>query len=261
MGLAVPDPAAGVTVGRSAPQRGRPVVLACDTSTKVGSIALLEGGVLTAETLVLSEGSHSRRILDDVSRMLGERGLAPADIDLLVSSIGPGSFTGVRITLAAFKGLAVALDRPLVGVSALDALALPLGGRGTAVLAALDARKGEVYGALYAEDGRLLLEPRTAAPGAFARAAADLVPEGPVLGAGEGVSAWRAEFEGVLGRRLLPVAPFENHVRASVLAVLGAARAATPDDRSALEPTYLRRSEAEVKLAAGELGVPGRRPT
>jgi tRNA threonylcarbamoyladenosine biosynthesis protein TsaB len=235
-------------------------VLACDTSTKVGSIALLEGGVITARTMVLSDGSHSRRILEDVSRMLGERGLAPADIDVLVSSVGPGSFTGVRITLAAFKGLAAALDRPLVGVSSLDALALPLCGRGAAVIAALDARKGEVYGALFADDGRRLIEPCTMAPEAFARAAALAVPGGPLLGAGEGVAAWRSAFESVLGDRLRPVAAWENDVRACVLAVLGAARAATPDDRAALEPTYLRRSEAEVKLAAGELGVPGRRP-
>jgi len=233
-------------------------VLACDTSTKVGSIALMEGGVVTAETLVLSDGSHSRRILDDVSRMLGERGLAPGDVDLLVSSVGPGSFTGVRITLAAFKGLAVALDRPLVGVSSLEALALPLTGRGAAVIAALDARKGEVYGALYAANGQMQIAPCTAEPAAFARQVAAAVPEGPVLGAGEGVAAWRADFDAVLGDRLLRVAPFENHVRASVLAVLGAARQGAPDDRAALEPTYLRRSEAEVKLAAGELGVRGR---
>lgn len=247
-------------VGRSAPQRGRPVVLACDTSTKIGSIALLEGGTITAETMVLSDGSHSRRILDDIARMLDERGLVPGDIDLLVSSVGPGSFTGVRITLASFKGLAVALDRPLVGVSSLDALALPLCGRGAAVVAALDARKGEVYGAVYADDGRELVPPATAAPEAFARRAADAVPGGPVVGAGEGVVAWRSAFGDVLGARLRPVAPFENHVRASVLATLGAARAESPDDRAMLEPSYLRRSEAEVKLAAGTLGVPGRRP-
>ncbi len=216
--------------------------------------------MVTAETMVLSDGSHSRRILDDIDRMLGERALAPVDIDLLVSSVGPGSFTGVRITLAAFKGLAVALDRPLVGVTSLDALALPLCGRGKTVIAALDARKGEVYGALYADDGRVLVAACTAGPEAFARQVAETVPEGVVLGAGEGVTAWRAAFESVLGDRLLAVAPFENHVRASVLATLGAARAGAPDDRAVLEPTYLRRPEAEIKLAAGELGVPGRRP-
>jgi tRNA threonylcarbamoyladenosine biosynthesis protein TsaB len=249
-----------VTVGRSAPQRGRPVVLACDTSTRVGSIALLEGGVVTAETTVLSDGSHSRRILDDIARMLGERNLAPVDVDVLVSSTGPGSFTGVRITLAAFKGLAVALDRPLVGVSSLEALGLPLCGRGAAVIAALDARKGEVYGAVYSDDGRELVAPCTASPDAFAGQVAEAAPQGSILGAGEGVTAWHAAFAAVLGDRLLPVAPFENHVRASALAVLGAARAGAPDDRALLEPSYLRRSEAEVKLAAGELGVSGRRP-
>lgn len=242
-------------VARAAPDRGRPVVLACDTSTKVGSIALLEGGVITAETMVLSDNSHSHRILDDVSRVLELRGMTPGDIDLLVSSIGPGSFTGVRITLSAFKGLAVSLGRPLVGVSSLRALAHPLCGRGSAVIAALDARRGEIYAALYGENGMELIAPTTAPPAAFVAQVAARVPDGPVLGAGEGVTAYHDRFLAVLRDRLRPVAPFENHVRAATLAVLGVARIATPDDPATLEPSYLRRSEAEIKLEAGELGV------
>ena len=227
---------------------GHPIVLACDTSTRVASVALVEGGVMTAETTLLSADSHSERLLQDVSDLLARRGLAAADLDVLVTSLGPGSFTGVRIALSAMKGLAYALGRPLVGVCGLDALARPLTGRGAAVLTALDARKGEVYAALHASDGTRLMAPCVSDPDRFASDMAAAAPGCPVIGAGEGVLAYRGRFEAALGGRLKVADAHEHAIRASVIATLGLEQVAPGPGVDALEPLYLRRSEAEVKL-------------
>lgn len=235
------------------------VVLACDTSTRVGSVALVESGVVTGESLFhlsahppthfgrqgTTRDHHSRRVLEEVARLLDWRGLSVRDVGLFVASLGPGSFTGVRTTIATLKGLAWAVGRPLAGVCSLRALAWPLFGRGAPVLAALDARKGEVYAALYGPDGSSLLEPRAGSAEAVAEAASPLC-RGEVLGVGEGVLAVRERIDAALGGRLvLAEGPF-HAIRASVLAHLGMTSEPIPVDR--VEPLYLRRPEAEVRL-------------
>jgi len=232
-------------------ERAHPVVLACDTSTTVGSVALVEGDRVTAELVLQSPGSTSRRLVGDIRDLLAARGLAPSDLDLLVASTGPGSFTGVRITLAAMKGLAFALDKPLVGVPSLDALARPLLGRGAAILAALDARRSEVYAAGYAPDGAPdgapVVAPAALSPQAAAEALRDACPDLPILGVGEGILAYRDVLVGILGDRLQIVAAPEHSIRASVLVQIALERHLAPTDVAAIEPQYLRRSEAEVK--------------
>ncbi len=227
-------------------------VLACDTSTRVATIALLEDGGVTAEWTFLSPEPRSGHLQADIDRMLTGRGLKASDLDLLVTSLGPGSFTGVRVAIATMKGLAFATGRPLVGVCSLDALAAPLLGRGMPVLAAFDARRHEVYGALYGADGATLLAPATWDAARLAAAICDAVPAGDVLGVGEGVHAYRAALHDGLGGRLRLAAPWEHVVRASVIAALGAARAADIPLLDDLEPLYLRRSEAELKREARE---------
>ena len=246
MGLFVPIKTSRLTViSKTAVQR--PVVLACDTSTKVGSIALLEGDVITAESMLLSDGnSHSRRILDDIAHMLQSRKMTPADIDLIVSSVGPGSFTGVRIAMASMKGLALSLNRPMVGVSSLLALATPHLGKTAPVMAALDAKKNEVYAAFYDSSGNELIAPTISSPNEFANQVASICSTGPVLAVGEGITAWRQAFLAALPQRITFAAAHENYVKAAVMAVLGSKLPHA--DVATLEPMYLRRSEAEIKL-------------
>ncbi|NOZ01227.1 MAG: tRNA (adenosine(37)-N6)-threonylcarbamoyltransferase complex dimerization subunit type 1 TsaB [Deltaproteobacteria bacterium] len=232
---------------------GRPgqIVLACDTSTRVGSVALVEDGELSAETLLkFPAGSNpSRRLAKDIASMLEQRGIEPSDIDLLVTSLGPGSFTGVRIAISTMKGLAFALDRPLKGVCSLDALADPLLGRGAAVMTALDARRKEVYCALYSSDGKTLVAPAAMTAEEIAKLAADRC-EGRVIGAGEGIAAYMDDFRRVLGDRLVPAPSGLNVIRASSVAFVGMTH-----PRPDLEPMYCRRSEAEAKLDQVALGA------
>lgn len=221
------------------------VALACDTSTEQQAIALWERDRITAEWTLTTRGGTSRGLAADIALILQRRGLQPRDLDFLVTSLGPGSFTGVRVVLATLKGLAWSLGRPLFGVDVLSTLAWPH--RGRTVLAALDARRGEVYGAAWHADGTPLVRPQALTAEALAARVADDVPPGTwVLAVGDGVLAWRQAMARALGDRLEPGAPRDHLVRASVMIEQVQAGRLEPLDLAAAEPLYLRRPDAEV---------------
>ena len=126
------------------------MILAIDTTHEFGSIALLAVGELLEETLLHAEAGFGGILYGHLSRLLDRHDCRVQDIDCFAAASGPGSFTGVRIGLACMKGLAEALAKPVVAVSNLQALAA----FGTAPLRAtvLDARRGEIYGAVYDAD-------------------------------------------------------------------------------------------------------------
>jgi len=131
----------------------RVAVLGIDTATPRGSVALAsQEGILTTAAL-LERGAHARDLVPSIDRLLAEAGLRPADLQALVVTVGPGSFTGVRVGLATAKGFAYALDVPLAGLSTLEALARATTPEGTgtapALCAAIEAGRGEVYAALF----------------------------------------------------------------------------------------------------------------
>jgi tRNA threonylcarbamoyladenosine biosynthesis protein TsaB len=126
------------------------VILAIDTTHEFGSIALFADGELLEETLLHAKDGFGAVLYGHLSRLLDRHGCPVRDIDCFAAAAGPGSFTGVRIGLACVKGLAEAVGKPVVAVSNLQALAA----FGTAPLRAtvLDARRGEIYGAVYDAD-------------------------------------------------------------------------------------------------------------
>jgi len=126
-----------------------PRILSLDTTTEFGSLALVRGEEVVDELLLYSTDGFGHLLFPHVERLLGKHGWALGDLDCLAAASGPGSFTGVRVGLAAVKGLAQALGRPVAAVSNLQALAW----FGAAPLRAtvLDARRGEIYGAVYSE--------------------------------------------------------------------------------------------------------------
>jgi tRNA threonylcarbamoyladenosine biosynthesis protein TsaB len=126
------------------------VILAIDTTHEFGSIALLDDGEALEETLLHAESGFGAILYGHLSRLLDRHGCQAQDMDCFAAASGPGSFTGVRIGLACVKGLAEAVAKPVVAVSNLQALAA----FGTAPLRAtvLDARRGEIYGAVYDAD-------------------------------------------------------------------------------------------------------------
>ncbi len=221
-------------------------ILAVDTTTPGGSVALLEDDLLLGDIGMESPATHSARLLASVDFLLRAAGLALADIDGFAVSPGPGSFTGLRIGLSTVKAFAFASQKPVACVSSLLALAWKHRGEGAGLIAPLlDAKKGEVYAALFEVQGRRLAEvlPQGAYdPTAFLR----MLPKRRlILLAGPGIELCRRKLHSLLGER----ARFSDRSPfiAAEIARLGRRilRAGRGVDASAVEPLYFRRSQAE----------------
>lgn len=131
-----------------------PLVLAVDTTSEYGSLALVRSGELLEEVLMHAPSGFGPVLYEELARLLARHGVKLADIGCFAAASGPGTFTGVRVALACVKGLAEAMGKPAVAVSNLQAVSR----YGTAPLrgVALDARRGEIYGAVYSAAGALL---------------------------------------------------------------------------------------------------------
>jgi tRNA threonylcarbamoyladenosine biosynthesis protein TsaB len=243
------------------------LVAALDTSTNTLSCALVEiaPGRLAiadaaAERPAANAGGHAPRLPGVLAEMLARAGRAVADLDAFAIGLGPGSFTGLRIGLATWKGLAYARRRPVAGASGLRAMALeaaPLAPEGALLVPVLDARKSEVYAGFYrarGDDLEAVAPDAVLSPAALAARLARPGPGqegGPRVGFGEGWDAYRPVLEEALPS--LPGAPATPS--AAAVARCAAPRLlAAPFDLQALfalEPCYLRPSEAEVKFPDG----------
>ncbi len=226
------------------------LILALETATGCGSVSLTLGGMQTgrllAECTCQPEISHSRRLLGSVQWSMAAAGVSWDDLDGIGVSIGPGSFTGLRIGMAAAKSIAMAAGKPLIGVPTLDALACTCAGSSDRLLGCLlDARKQEVYAGFYriCADGtpRPLGVPLAISPADLAGRLTE-----PVLLAGPGAAAYRDFFAGFADVHILP-APFSSLRAATVgfLAgdMLGQGRTMEPATPA---PLYVRASEAEL---------------
>jgi tRNA threonylcarbamoyladenosine biosynthesis protein TsaB len=206
--------------------------LAVDTTSPHGSLAVAEAGEIVAEARVVSEAGHSRWLLGAVDALLSGLGLTAGEIDLFAVTTGPGSFTGLRVGLGSVQGLALAARRPCLGVSTLDVVADGVRGAAAAAVALLDARRGEVFWAVYGRDGALVGE-RQVGSLEMALAAA---PRGSAF-AGDAVAAHRQAIErAVEGAQF----PETSGFLASGLARLATARAGEAGPAAELRPLYLR---------------------
>ena len=132
------------------------LILAFETSAKAGSVALMEDGRLLGESYQNTGLTHSQTIMTMAQDLLTACGYTPADVQAVAVAAGPGSFTGVRIGVAAAKGFAWGKEIPCCGVSTLEAMALHLGVYDGYVLPVMDARRQQVYTATFlAENGTL----------------------------------------------------------------------------------------------------------
>ena len=240
------------------------LVAAVDTSTLTLSCAVLRiapGRVdviaRRAERPPAPSGGHGPRLPGVLVELLGPLGLSVSEVEGWAVGLGPGSFTGLRVGLATWKGLAYARRRPIAGASGLAAMAAeaaPLAPDGALLVPVLDARKGEVYAGFYGVRGGVPepVAPEVAvAPAALPARVAAGRPAGPVLGFGEGFATYRA----LLAPAIAELAGAPATPAAEVVARLAAPRLAGAafDAQAlfALEPHYLRPSEAEVKFPHG----------
>jgi tRNA threonylcarbamoyladenosine biosynthesis protein TsaB len=225
-------------------------ILAVETSTRTGALALLEAGVVVAESRVNITVTHGERLLAAIDGMLRAARWQLADLTAFAVAIGPGSFTGLRIGLSTVKGLAFATGRPVVGVPTLDGLAWSLPFCAYPVCPMLDARKNEVYAAVYrTSDGRLEgLEPaRAVAPAALAEELRRSM-EGPIVFLGDGVEPFAPVLTDILGGRARLAPAALRLPSAATVGELGGWALARGDatDAAGLVPLYLRPSEAEL---------------
>ena len=228
-------------------------ILAVDTAGKTAGVALLRDGRLVYEVYFDGGLTHSETLLPLIDSCLKLCGLTCADIDLFGVNAGPGSFTGLRIGLAAVKGLAFPRHTPCAPVSTLEALAAGHLGEGT-VLCALDARRGQVYSAAFdlATHARLLDDD--------ARAAASLADfvkscKKPLFFVGDGAALCYNEYGQAAG--VLPCPPALGLCRGAGVCLaaraVNARNGAVP--AAALAPSYLRLSQAERERAAQGLAL------
>lgn len=223
-------------------------VLALETSTLAGGVALCEEDRLVGSTLLDVSLTHSERLMSMIDRLLQDCRWTLAQVEGLAVSIGPGSFTGLRVGAATAKGLALALGLPIAAVPTLDALAANLPFADAPVCPLLDARKGEVYACLYRWTGDAM-ERRSDYMALPPKDVGAWLPT-PVIVLGDGVPACRP----YLGRDGVYVAPAAQAVpSAAVVGQIGHAMLTSGSGISgdALEPLYLRRSEAELRSRRG----------
>ena len=231
------------------------LILAFETSAKAGSVALMENGTLLAENYQNTGLTHSQTLLSMAESMLSRSGKTPQDVAAVAVAAGPGSFTGVRIGVAAAKGFAWGAQLPCYGVSTLEAMARGLGLWDGIICCVMDARRNQVYNALFrAEKGTL-----TRLTVDRAISLEDLEKElknyeKSVFLVGDGSNLCYNTLQEQLGTLILP-AEHRLHQRAAGVALAAQAMidAGLPGDAETLTPNYLRLSQAERERMAREL--------
>jgi tRNA threonylcarbamoyladenosine biosynthesis protein TsaB len=219
--------------------------LALDTTTSGGSSALLRDGAIVHEAAADPTRSHAERVPADLMALLDRERLGLGEIEVFAVGAGPGSFTGLRVGIAAMQGLACAVGKPLVGVSTLDALAaiVARADPGAARIATwVDAWRGEVYAASYAGAAEVD-SPTVERP----EHVLTRLGEGSVTFVGDGAGTYEAlirSTRGVRARVWTPVRP----LLAGMIGTLATAqvRAGHRPGADAIRPLYVRRPDAEL---------------
>jgi len=233
------------------------LILALESSAKPASVAVCADGELLGLYFQNSGLTHSRTLLSMAESLLANLGVAAADIDMVAVSRGPGSFTGVRIGVSAAKGLAWGLGKPICGVSTLEAMARQSPESGAVLCPVMDARRGQVYNALFewrggalartredraisleclAEDLRALLAPAPNGQAPLGRAASQAY----LVGDGAELARCYLESAGIPCRMAPELMRYQT-----AYGVALAAMGADPVPAIELEPSYLRPSQAE----------------
>jgi len=210
------------------------IVLGLDTCLSSCSVAVLEGERVLASAREVMARGHQERLAPMARDVMAKAGLAFGRLDRIAVTVGPGSFTGLRVGIAFAKGLALALDRPAVGIGTLEALAAEAGPepRGL-VFAAIDARRGQVYLQAF-EDGRALMAPDALTAESAAARLAELSQGRACVLVGSGAAL------------LAGLAPHARIVAAEGADARQVARLALTRAPAPLRPLYLRSPDAKL---------------
>ncbi len=223
-------------------------LLAVDTTTKSCSVAAIQDVTTLAEFTFASNQTHSKHLMGMIQTVLNLSKLSVMELDGFVVTLGPGSFTGLRIGLSALKGLAAASGKPIVGVSTLEALATQFAFTNLPIYPLLDAKRGEVYFAGYRwQDGIIIqeIEEQAKPPVEAVRAM-----QSPCLLVGDGALFYQEPLKERLGSHASFVPETDNILRATSVARCGYTKLIEHSNMNngQLVPHYIRQSYAEMAL-------------
>jgi tRNA threonylcarbamoyladenosine biosynthesis protein TsaB len=218
-------------------------VLAVDTSSDRGSVAISQDREVIGEVRLASSVQYSERLFRSIEFLFQHVPFQLSDIDLFAAARGPGSFTGLRVGLAAMTAFVAAHGKPAAGVSTLEALAWKPGLQDVPIVPMIDARRGDIYAALYRRQATggaddTLVEERAPVVLKPAQWLASL-PRQPLIFCGDGAYRYRVLIEQTPGWRIHAM----DLYLASTIAELAAMRGGGP-----LAPLYLRKTDAEIAL-------------
>jgi tRNA threonylcarbamoyladenosine biosynthesis protein TsaB len=222
-------------------------ILAFETSAKAASVALLENGKLVGESYQNTGLTHSQTLMVMAQDLMNQCGVSVSEVDAVAVANGPGSFTGVRIGVAAAKGFAWGKQLPCYGVSTLEAMAHSLGIWQGYVCPVMDARRSQVYNALfYVNHGEITRVEADRAIALEDLGAQLKTLEGPIFLVGDGSNLCHNRLGGVITNLVLPP-EHRIHQRATGVGLVAhkLSQAEANADANGLSPNYLRLSQAE----------------
>lgn len=221
-------------------------ILALDTATQSCSVAIVEGQSILAESTSVSAQTHTIHLMEMVQKVVVMSGLTLSEMDGFAVGRGPGSFTGLRIGISTIKALAVAAEKPVVGVSNLDALAMQAAVSSNMICPLMDARKGEVYFSRYCYENGNLQKIVPAQVSALDKVL--LAIDTACVFIGEGARIYQKKIIDTVGPYASFAAPIQNTIRASTIGQLSANRfkQEKTEDVVMLTPEYIRKSDAEL---------------
>ena len=232
------------------------LILAFETSAKAASVALWEGKLL-GESYQNTGLTHSQTLMVMAEDLMKQCGKAPADVTHVAVAAGPGSFTGVRIGVAAAKGFAWGRKIPLCGVSSLEAMALTLGVWEGTVCCVMDARRNQVYNALFRAEGGSITRIREDRAISLEELGEELREiSGTIYLVGDGSELTHRTLKDTVPNLALPP-EHRRHQRASgvALAAVKQIEGGGPCDAASLTPNYLRLSQAERERLEKKLTI------
>ena len=224
-------------------------ILAFESSAKAASVALIQDGVLLTEHFQNNGKTHSATLMPMAKQVLEDCGITAADLDVVAVAKGPGSFTGVRIGVAAAKGLAWGAEKPVCGVSTLEGMATQMAMLSGIICPVMDARRSQVYTALFCAEGgklRRLAEDQAIALADWATQLRAYAQPIWLVGDGAALAA-----EALAGAGLsLHLAPEHLRQQRAAGVALAALAEGTVQDAAYITPNYLRLPQAERERLA-----------
>jgi len=224
-------------------------ILAIDTSTMMGSIALSDNDQLIAEYQIGIKSTYSDVLLPVIDHLLNHAKVAIQEVDGFALAIGPGAFTALRIGVSLFKGLALSLGKPIVGISSLDGLAQNVCFSNLLICPLLNARKGEVYTAFYKRNDDYSIKKLTPDRVMNPEKLLDEISE-EVVFLGDGSAFYKENITHRLRKNAFFAPQHLNCPRASSISTLATKKFKNNEimDADTLTPVYVRAPEAEIKL-------------